>query len=158
MKSFLRTSLLTVFGSFCLSHGVGLTQTSSSTPTRYVSKSGKVVAKLSISATGCSPHLHWLNEHRDAKGCIAGMQVFRNGVEAYFPDFSYNFLSAPRVVEFKEMTNGYALKLTGGDASSSYVALFTFEQDVLKKRRIASAAFPDEAWEDSTFRFNLSNR
>lgn len=156
MKSILRISLLSTFGVFYMIQSMA--QTTGSTPTKYMSKSGKVVVKLSVSATGCSPYLHWLNEYRDARGCVAGIQVFRDGVEAYIPDFSYNFLAAPRNVEVREVMSGYTLKLAGGDASSSYVALFTFEKDVLKKRRIASAAFPDEAWEDSTFRFNLSNK
>ena len=158
MTLFPRASLLALLSLFCLGHCAGWAQTTSSTPMNYVSKNGKVVAKLSFAMTGCAPHQHWLNDQKDARGCIAEMRVFRSGVEGYFPDFSYKFLSTPRLVEVKEMTNGYSLKLTGGDASGSYVALFTFERDILKKRRIASGEFPDEAWEDSTFRFNLSNR
>lgn len=156
MSSILRISLLFALGVFCVIQSMA--QTLGSTPMTYMSKSGKVVVKLSVSTSGCSPYVHWLNAHRDDKECIAGIQVFRDGVEAYIPDFSYNFLAAPRNVELREVMNGYTLKLAGGDASSSYVALFTFEKNVLRKRRIASAEFPEEAWEDTTFRFNLSNR
>lgn len=89
---------------------------------------------------------------------MAEMRVVRGRVEAYFPDFSYNFLSMPRSVKIREKKGQYAVVVAGGDASSSYMAEYTFVGDVLTKRRIVSKTFPDDAWEETTFKFNLSER
>jgi hypothetical protein len=148
-----------VVGSFILMAScVGWAQVPGYAVITKTSKSGKLSVKLSFPKPICPLTTHWLNEQRGRQDCIEAILIARNGVEAYFPDFSYNFLASPTSIEIKEKGKGYILTLAGGDASSAYVAVFMFERDSLKRRRISSAAFPAQAWEDSTFTFNLSDK
>lgn len=158
MSSFKRNTRTLLGALLLLICTVGWTQISASAVTTKVSKSGKLSVKLSSPKAVCPSNPHWLNEQRGREGCVGEIAVFRGGVEGYFPDFSYNFLAFPRSIDIRERGKGYTLTLAGGDASSSYIAVFTFERDSLKRRRISSAAFPDQAWEDSSFSFNISDR
>jgi hypothetical protein len=153
-----RLSFAIVFTILFFTASLGFTQSQGDNVKTYLSKSGKLAVKMTVSPANCQFSPHWLNEKRAREGCIAGMQVNRDGVEALFPDFSYNFLGDIKSVEVNEMIGTFTLKLTGGDASSSYVAIYSFEHNVLKRRRIHSASFPDEAWEDTTFGFNTNNK
>ena len=48
-------------------------------------------------------------------------------------------------------TSKLILKISGGDAGTSYVASFTYDKEQLLSRHIYSGEFPDEVWEKTTY-------
>ena len=46
------------------------------------------------------------------------------------------------------------ITVLGGDAADSYFARYEFSRGILQKRRVWSAEFPQQAWEESSYKFN----
>jgi hypothetical protein len=91
--------------------------------------------------------------------CIESIVITVRSKEYFFPRDSYWLFGQPSNVRLTSRAEGVALEISGGDASNSYNVMFWFnKQGVLKRRLVYSPSFRTEAWEDTRYSYNMSNR
>lgn len=89
---------------------------------------------------------------------ISQLIVVVDGQNVFVPLSAFSDLGNARRVEVKVTRRGFDLVISGGDASASYRALLAFEKRKLARRKVQHGEFPDEAWEETRYKFNqLSN-
>lgn len=76
------------------------------------------------------------------------------GQDAFIPLSAFADLGNPRIVELRATRQGFDLIILGGDASASYRAVLVFEGNTLTRRKVQHAEFPNEAWEETRYKFN----
>lgn len=98
-----------------------------------------------------------------ADGCpttiLYSLTVRRADQRLWVPVSAYLDLAEVTKLQIAPVGSGFEVKLFGGDAGTSYSAVLVFDtiQDVtlLRRRVVRSGEFPAEAWEETTYSFNL---
>ena len=88
------------------------------------------------------------------RALVSQLTVVVGGQDVFVPLSAFADLGNPRTVEVKVTRRGFDLIISGGDASASYRALLTFEGRTLARRKVQHGEFPNEAWEETQYRFN----
>lgn len=92
---------------------------------------------------------------------VAPRKVFRvfkmtwAGANVFLPFTSYWDLTNPRNLSLTANGDAAVLVIDGGDAATSYRATLTFENGFLRRRKVVHGEFPDNAWEETTYSYNL---
>ena len=97
------------------------------------------------------------DEAQPPKVIIKAIEVRRD--EAFFvPLSAYVDLGNPsHITLVASGTDGFEVKIVGGDAAGSYTATLYFKNGEIIRRRVASAEFPKEVWEQTKYSFNHLN-
>jgi hypothetical protein len=88
------------------------------------------------------------------KSVITSVDVTVGKVKILIPLSAYSDLANPNTLTFETTSNGFRLIVVGGDAGGAYKAELYFEGKYIKRRKVASAEFPTEAWEETVYTFN----
>lgn len=92
------------------------------------------------------------------KALVSQLTVVVDGWDVFVPLSAFADLGNPRTVEVKVTRLGFHLVILGGDASASYRVLLAFEGRKLASRKVQHGEFPNEAWEETRYKFNqMSN-
>jgi hypothetical protein len=75
--------------------------------------------------------------------------------QLFVPLSAYSDLGDPHKISLKRNTAGFEITITGGDAGGSYNAVLVFEGGWLTYRRVAHGEFPDQAWEETRYFYNI---
>lgn len=98
------------------------------------------------------------DQMKPPKSIIESINVTVGGEEIYLPLSAYVDLGNPARASVVSTVTGFELIITGGDAGGAYDAKFVFDQRWLLRRRVASREFPSEAWEETVYAFNRSEK
>lgn len=92
------------------------------------------------------------------KKIIHSVTVFKNKQKIFIPLSAYSDLGDPNYIELKSLSGKkFQLIITGSDAAGSYKAILEFENNEIWKRKVVSGEFPDDAWEETKYKFNHLN-
>ncbi len=119
----------------------------------------KVTVKTSKTAGGLfKGGFRWGGEDAMAPLSLITSIVVQSGADKLFvPLSAYSDLGDPRRLSLKTSAAGFELVIAGGDAGVAYNAVLVFEQGWLTRRRVAHGEFPDEAWEETKYAYNMLN-
>jgi hypothetical protein len=89
---------------------------------------------------------------------ISSITLEFRGKQVFVPYSAFSDLGNPASisVELDPTGNKYSIKILGGDAATSYVALLKFKSDVLLEKIVRHGEFPDGAWEKTVYKFNIA--
>jgi hypothetical protein len=85
-------------------------------------------------------------------------QVLQGNAQLHVPASAWFDLANLLKVQTLRGANECVIVLSGGESARSYTAYLYFSNGILKRRRVHSASFPDEAWEETVYQPNLSSR
>lgn len=92
------------------------------------------------------------------KKIIHSISVVKNKQKIFVPLSAYADLGDPNYAELKSLTTKkFQLIISGGDAAGSYKATMEFENNEILKRKVVSGEFPNDAWEETQYKFNHLN-
>lgn len=98
------------------------------------------------------------DETTPPKRIIKAITVLRNGESLFIPLSVYADLGSPRKISLLKLpSKGFRLTISGGDAAGSYDAMLDFKKNEIFRKRVVSAEFPKEVWEETIFSFNHLN-
>jgi hypothetical protein len=105
----------------------------------------------------------WGSEQECPRKMIATLTVTMNKKVIFVPASAYGDLGNVRSITIKPTRNGFDVGFAGGDAATSYRSTLRFERGatvdstVLRSRIVRSGEFPDKAWEETRYHFNMSD-
>lgn len=111
-------------------------------------------SKPNLSAYG-SPSL-WGAEQGRPASVIVKLDVRIDKQKIYIPFSAFADLANPTNIALAQSGNDVVLLVNGGDGADAYTAELVFQQGrYLKRRRVVNGSFPDKAWEETRYSFNL---
>lgn len=87
------------------------------------------------------------------KTVISRLEVEVSGQSVYLPLSAFGDMVDARDLCVTSGEESFSVLLRGGDASTAYEAVLSFDGQHLRSRRIYSIAFPTERWEETTYSF-----
>jgi len=130
-------------------------QTTDGTPIKAV-----VVTKRFSQATPYDRDARWWGVIDDGlttpKIIVSAIDVWVGRKKLHVPLSAFADLSEPTEVSVVCTAQGLTVTLRGGDAAASYEAMLVFEQSLIRSRKVAHMEFPDEAWEETNYSFNIN--
>lgn len=89
---------------------------------------------------------------------INAIVVMKNKQQIFIPFSAYADLGDPGSIELKKVSaQEFQLTIIGGDAGSSYKATLVFKDNEIFSRKVVSGEFPEDAWEETRYKFNHLN-
>lgn len=89
---------------------------------------------------------------------VASFTIEAGKKDIVLPLSAFADLADPYTISIeKKSKNGFDIKLLGSETSEAYEALFHFEGDHLKLRKVKNLEFPDEAWEETVYSWVADN-
>ncbi|MBT9096594.1 hypothetical protein KFZ76_02565 [Methylovulum psychrotolerans] len=89
------------------------------------------------------------------KNFIKKITIIIGGSLSFIPLSAYADLGSPRKIALEKLAlHGFRLIISGGDAAASYNANLDFKNNEIYRRKVVSAEFPKEVWEETFFSFN----
>jgi len=86
---------------------------------------------------------------------VAELNVQYGNQSVNVPPSVYRDLANIYKVDFETTTERISLLLSGGDASSSYIAVVQFVGSSIIARKVSSRNFPDEAYESTAYSYTM---
>jgi hypothetical protein len=83
------------------------------------------------------------------------LDVYLGVNRVFVPISAYSDLGNPRSSTIETADKGFQIVVRGGDAATSYKATLVFEGGLLRSRKVVNGEFPDEAWEETIYSFNV---
>lgn len=127
---------------------------------------GRTADGASIIVTACtkeyssafpySKGFRWGVELRVPRSLIISLEVVIGGKEIFVPLSAYFDLTNPREISLETTQTGFRIIIQGGDAATSYEAELIFEKNYIQRRRVSHSEFPDVAWEETVYSFNVN--
>jgi hypothetical protein len=102
--------------------------------------------------------LWWGAESTTPKTIVSMIDVQVGRKKLQIPLSAYSDLSNPSEVSVASTNQGFNVTIRGGDAAASYKAVLGFENGLIRRRKVASMEFPDEAWEETNYSFNINDK
>ncbi len=101
----------------------------------------------------------WGAENACPRTIIGSVTIKAFGKSLFVPLSAFADLGNPRTVkiESRKEKESFVVILAGGDAATSYSAMLEFRNNLLSERVVRHGEFPDEAWEKTIYKFNMSN-
>ena len=101
----------------------------------------------------------WGVENACPRTIIGSVTIKAFGKPLFVPLSAFADLGNPRnvKVESRKEKESFAVILKGGDAATSYSAILEFRNNILSERVVRHGEFPDESWEKTIYKFNMSN-
>lgn len=99
--------------------------------------------------------LRWGVEAVAPRKVFKVFEVMWADAHVFLPFSSYWDLTNPRNLSLTANGKAAVLVIDGGDAATSYRATLIFENGFLKRRKVVHGEFPDNAWEETTYSYNL---
>lgn len=93
---------------------------------------------------------------------ITSLRVEWGRQKLFLPVSAYADLAGARWIEVNPDKQGFSIRIAGGDAATSYRAVLEFggdptrETGALRRREVRSGEFPDDAWEETRYSFNVA--
>jgi len=98
----------------------------------------------------------WGAEQGHPASAIVKLDIRIGKQKIYIPFSAYADLANPMNVSLDQSGNDVVLLVNGGDGADAYTAELVFQQGrYLKKRRVVNGSFPDKAWEETRYSFNM---
>lgn len=127
---------------------------------------GQVSAKVTVTLIPISQPCkaaaswRWGAENTCPRSVVGALEVKVGGKSIFIPLSAFADLGNPRNVNIEsgKGKNRFAIVLNGGDAATSYTARFDFKDNILSERIVRHGEFPDQAWEKTTYKFNIGDR
>jgi hypothetical protein len=88
---------------------------------------------------------------------ISAMEVYLGDKKLWLPLSAYGDLSDPRILTTRATKRGFEIKIKGSDAGGAYEARLLFDGKFIHRRRVVLLEFPDEVWEETTYKFNTGD-
>lgn len=85
------------------------------------------------------------------------LSVALNGKEIFVPLSAYVDLGDPRALSVEVNGDEFVIKIAGGETGESYIASITVRDGWIASRRVSSRTFPQEAWEETRYKYNLGD-
>ncbi len=119
---------------------------------------GDITVALTTAPTAASPNkegFRWGGEEKEApRVLISAIHITIRGKAVFLPLSAYSDLGDPHKATVHATRTGFVLTITGGDAAGSYKAVLVFKNGELVRRHVSSGEFPDEAWEETVYKYN----
>lgn len=115
---------------------------------------GVISRKPNLVAYG-SPSL-WGAEQGRPDSVIVKIDARINKKKIHIPFSAFADLANPANISLDLSNNDVILLVNGGDGADAYTAELVFQQGrYLKMRRVVNGSFPDKAWEETRYSFNI---
>jgi hypothetical protein len=85
------------------------------------------------------------------------MDIYLGNEKLQIPLSAFGDLCDPDILTVKATKRGFEVKIKGSDAGGAYEARLVFEGNLIRRRRVIDLEFPDEVWEETTYKFNTGN-
>lgn len=123
-------------------------------------KGGK---KFSVSIFAKKPNLSsygapvlWGAEQGRPDSVVTKLDARIDKRKVHIPFSAFADLANPTNISVDQSGNDVVLLINGGDGADAYTAELVFQQGrQLRKRRVSNGSFPDKAWEETRYSFNL---
>ena len=102
--------------------------------------------------------LWWGAESTVPKTIVSTIEVQLGQKKLLVPLSAYGDLCNPTKASVTSTKRGFNITIHGGDAAASYEAVLVFEDGLIRRRKVASMEFPDTAWEETTYSFNINDK
>jgi hypothetical protein len=84
--------------------------------------------------------------------------VYESGTRTYVPLSAYADLGDPRSASLSiSGADTFTLTIIGGGTGDAYTATFWFRDGNITRKTIVSSEFPDEVWEQTTYRYIIEH-
>ncbi|WP_342133593.1 hypothetical protein [Hydrogenophaga sp. OTU3427] len=84
---------------------------------------------------------------------LVAIEVLERDDPIFVPRSAFSDLGSPYFASLHKLRVGFELLLKGGDASTSYLAIYRFSHRQIKSRKVTSGEFPGTAWEHTDYSF-----
>jgi hypothetical protein len=84
---------------------------------------------------------------------ISSVTIHVGTEQLFLPLSAFCDLGDPNDFSLTVADSGFSITITGGQTSSHYKAVLTFDTEMIISREISLFAFPEEVWEKTTFSF-----
>lgn len=128
-------------------------------------REGPITTKISLDRKGnrscLSAESWWWGAEQSCPSVrIAALEVKFRGKAVFIPFSAFSDLGNPHKVSIARTNSAeeYIVRIDGGDAADSYTAVLRFKSSLLLERKVASGEFPDDAWEQTIYKFNFEPR
>lgn len=92
------------------------------------------------------------------KKIIRSIDIIKNKQKIFIPFSAYADLGDPEHVALESLSaRRFRLIITGSDAGGSYRATLEFKNNEIFSRKVVSGEFPQDAWEETRYKFNHLN-
>lgn len=100
----------------------------------------------------------WGSEQACPSRRIGLLEVSFQGRPVVIPYSAFADLGNPTSVSIERSAKGttYSIKIKGGDAATSYSAVLKLRSGLLLEKIVRHGEFPDDAWEKTIYKFNIS--
>lgn len=102
----------------------------------------------------------WGAENECPKTFIGAIEVKVNDTPVFVSLSAFADLGNPRTVQIKQSKkkDRFSVVIIGGELVNSYTASLEFRNNLLHERVVRSGEFPDEAYEKTFYKYNLTTR
>lgn len=97
----------------------------------------------------------WGVEGTEPKSVLTRLDVYLGQEPLFIPVSAYSDLANARTASLLVRGRTYVITINGGDAAGSYRAELHFDGAYIRKKRVVHGEFPDQAWEETTYAFNV---
>lgn len=100
----------------------------------------------------------WGTELLKPRFLITEVEIFVNKDKIFVPLSAYCDLANPQKLSLDTTEKDFLLSIYGGETATAYKAELRFNKLSFQKRKVFHREFPQEAWEETVYSFNLGDK
>ena len=99
--------------------------------------------------------MQWGVETEPPKSILTSMSITIGSKDVFVSQSAYCGLANPYEICLTENNKGFSITIFGGQTAASYKAEIIVQDGYIQRRKVSHGEFPNVAWEETVYSYNL---